>query len=79
MASLPAAYSLSIARWRTSSSSPAQSLEQGLRLLTGNPATLTGLRAEAGSLAPGNPANLVAVSPDGRFGASFLNGILVSA
>jgi N-acetylglucosamine-6-phosphate deacetylase len=54
-------------------------LEQGLRLLTGNPAALTGFQAEAGSLAPGTPANLVAVSPDGHLAASFLNGIPVSA
>jgi N-acetylglucosamine-6-phosphate deacetylase len=53
-------------------------LEQGLRLLTGNPATLTGFQAEAGSLAPGSPANLVAVTPDGHLAASFLNGIPVS-
>ena len=54
-------------------------LEQGLRLLTGNPAALTGFEAEAGSLAPGSPANLVAVTPDGHLAASFLNGIPVSA
>ena len=54
-------------------------LEQGLRLLTGNPAALTGFQAEAGSLAPGSPANLVAVNPDGHLAASFLNGIPVSA
>jgi len=54
-------------------------LEQGLRLLTGNPAALTGFQAEAGSLAPGSPANLVAVTPDGHLAASFLNGIPVSA
>ena len=53
-------------------------LEQGLRLLTGNPAALTGFQAEAGSLTPGSPANLVAVTPDGHLAASFLNGIPVS-
>jgi N-acetylglucosamine-6-phosphate deacetylase len=53
-------------------------LEQGLRLLTGNPAALTGFQAEAGSLAPGSPANLVAVNPDGHLAASFLNGVPVS-
>jgi N-acetylglucosamine-6-phosphate deacetylase len=53
-------------------------LEQGLRLLTGNPAALTGFQAEAGSLTPGASANLVAVSPDGYLAASFLNGIPVS-
>ena len=54
------------------------SLEQALRLLTGNPAKLTGLGAEAGSLAAGGAANLVAVSADGTLAASFLNGRLVS-
>jgi N-acetylglucosamine-6-phosphate deacetylase len=54
-------------------------LEQGLRLLTGNPAALTGFESEAGTLAPGAAANLVAVNPDGHLAASFLNGILVSA
>lgn len=50
-------------------------LEQGLRLLTGNPAALTGFESEAGSLAPGAPANLVAVSEEGRLAASFVNGV----
>jgi N-acetylglucosamine-6-phosphate deacetylase len=54
-------------------------LEQGLRLLTGNPAKLTGLGAEAGSLASGAAANLVAVGPYGTLAASFLNGRLVSS
>jgi N-acetylglucosamine-6-phosphate deacetylase len=53
-------------------------LEQGLRLLTGNPAALTGFQSEAGLLAPGGAANLVAVSPEGRLAASFVNGNLVS-
>jgi N-acetylglucosamine-6-phosphate deacetylase len=52
-------------------------LEQGLRLLTGNPAALTGFESEAGSLAPGGPANLVAVSPDGHLAASFVHGVRV--
>jgi N-acetylglucosamine-6-phosphate deacetylase len=50
------------------------SVEQGLRLLTPNPAAMIGLGAQAGSLLPGEPANLVAVNPDGRLAASFLNG-----
>jgi N-acetylglucosamine-6-phosphate deacetylase len=50
------------------------SVEQGLRLLTTNPAAMTGLTAQAGSLAPGEPANLVAVNADGKLAASFLNG-----
>jgi N-acetylglucosamine-6-phosphate deacetylase len=54
-------------------------LEQGLRLLTANPAVLTGFEAETGSLAPGISANLVAVTPEGHLAASILNGIPVSA
>jgi N-acetylglucosamine-6-phosphate deacetylase len=50
------------------------SVEQGLRLLTANPAAMTGLGDRAGSLSPGAPANLVAVSDDGKLEASFLNG-----
>lgn len=54
-------------------------LEQGLRLITGNPARLTGFDAQAGALAVGGPANLVAVGPEGTLAAAFLNGQLVSA
>jgi N-acetylglucosamine-6-phosphate deacetylase len=50
------------------------SLEQGLRLLTANPASMTGLADQAGSLGVGKPANLVAVNQSGKLTASFLNG-----
>jgi N-acetylglucosamine-6-phosphate deacetylase len=50
------------------------SLEHGLRLLTTNPAAMTGLAASAGNLRPGHPANFVAVNPDGKLAASFLHG-----
>jgi N-acetylglucosamine-6-phosphate deacetylase len=50
------------------------SLEQTLRLLTVNPATMTGLDREVGSLATGRPANLVVVDAAGRLIASILNG-----
>jgi N-acetylglucosamine-6-phosphate deacetylase len=50
------------------------SVEQGLRLLTANPAAMTGLGDQAGSLAPGDAANLVAVDGAGKLIASFLNG-----
>jgi len=50
------------------------SLEHGLGLLTGNPARMTGLEKRAGTLAPGQPASIVAVQPDGKLIASFLNG-----
>jgi N-acetylglucosamine-6-phosphate deacetylase len=49
-------------------------LEQALRLLTANPAAMTGLNHQAGSLAVGQPANLVAVDSQGRLVASFVNG-----
>jgi N-acetylglucosamine-6-phosphate deacetylase len=50
------------------------SLEQALRLLTVNPATMTGLDREVGFLATGRPANLVVVDAAGRLIASILNG-----
>jgi N-acetylglucosamine-6-phosphate deacetylase len=49
-------------------------LEQALRLLTVNPATMTGLGDQAGSLAVGQAANLVAVDPAGRLVASIQGG-----
>ena len=49
-------------------------LDQALRLLTANPATMTGLSHQAGSLMPGQPANLVAVDHSGKLAASFVNG-----
>jgi len=54
-------------------------LEQGLRLLTVNPAAMTGLRDVAGSLAVGEPANLVAVDAVGKLVASIQNGRVVAA
>jgi N-acetylglucosamine-6-phosphate deacetylase len=49
-------------------------LDQALRLLTANPAAMAGLSAQAGSLAVGQPANLVAVDAAGRLVASIQNG-----
>jgi N-acetylglucosamine-6-phosphate deacetylase len=49
-------------------------VEQGLRLLTANPAAMTGLENQAGSLSVGQPANLVAVDAGGKLVASFVNG-----
>ncbi len=54
-------------------------LDEGLRLITRNPAKLTGFGAEAGTLTIGGPANLVAVGSDGILAASFLNGQQVFA
>jgi N-acetylglucosamine-6-phosphate deacetylase len=50
------------------------SLEEGLRLLTANPASMTGLGDGDGSLSVGQPANLVAVDGKGELLASFVNG-----
>lgn len=50
------------------------SLEHGIRLLTANPAAMTGLDGRAGSLAEGQAANLVVVDAAGRLAASFVNG-----
>jgi N-acetylglucosamine-6-phosphate deacetylase len=49
-------------------------LDQALRALTTNPATMTGLAAQAGSLAIGQPANLVAIDAQGKLIASIVNG-----
>ena len=57
----------------------AAPLDQALRLLTANPAAMTGLQDEAGSIAPGQPANLVAVSGEGELIASVMRGRLVAA
>ncbi len=50
-------------------------LEQALRLLTANPAAMTGLSHEAGFLAQGQPANLVAVDDAGNLVASIHQGL----
>jgi N-acetylglucosamine-6-phosphate deacetylase len=50
-------------------------VEQGLRLLTTNPAAMVGLEDRAGSLAPGLPANLVAVDAAGRLVGSVIGGL----
>jgi N-acetylglucosamine-6-phosphate deacetylase len=50
---------------------------EGLRLLTANPATMTGLQPEAGFLAAGGAAHLVAVNPEGALLAAFLHGHIV--
>jgi len=50
-------------------------LEQGLRLLTANPASMTGFLGQAGALAVGQKANLLAVDGAGRLVASFVDGL----
>ncbi|MGA3160756.1 MAG: N-acetylglucosamine-6-phosphate deacetylase [Terracidiphilus sp.] len=48
-------------------------LEQALRLLTVNPAAMTGLSDQAGSVAVGMPASLVAVDEAGKMVGSVVN------
>jgi N-acetylglucosamine-6-phosphate deacetylase len=49
-------------------------LEQALRLLTVNPASMTGLGDQAGSLGVGEAANLVALDGAGTLVGSVVNG-----
>jgi N-acetylglucosamine-6-phosphate deacetylase len=49
-------------------------LEQALRLLSTNPASMTGFVDQAGSLSVGHRANLVAVDRAGKILASFVDG-----
>ncbi len=51
-------------------------LEQSLRLLTVNPAAMTGFADQTGSIKVGQPANLVAVDVQGKLVASFIKGQL---
>lgn len=50
-------------------------LEDGLRLLTRNPAELVGLEAQVGSVAAGAVADLVAVNPAGHLVGSVVAGV----
>jgi N-acetylglucosamine-6-phosphate deacetylase len=52
-------------------------VDQGLRLLTANPAAMTGFSHRAGSLRVGDPANFVALDPLGNLVASIADGILL--
>jgi N-acetylglucosamine-6-phosphate deacetylase len=51
-------------------------LDEGLRLLTANPAAMTGLGDRAGFLGVGHAANLVAVDGAGKLVASIVGGEL---
>ncbi len=53
-------------------------LEEALRLLSVNPAAMTGFDRDAGSIAVGEPANLVAVDSVGKLVASIQNGQLAA-
>lgn len=48
--------------------------EDGLRLVTANPAAMTGFREQAGTLRAGGAANLVVVDRQGRLAASLIGG-----
>ena len=50
------------------------SVDQGLRLLTANPAAMTGFREQTGSLAVGQRADLVAVDAAGKLLGSLIGG-----
>jgi N-acetylglucosamine-6-phosphate deacetylase len=54
-------------------------IDKALRLLTTNPATLIGAAGQAGSIAVGRPANLVALGPDAEILETFVNGKSISA
>jgi N-acetylglucosamine-6-phosphate deacetylase len=54
-------------------------LDQALRLLTVNPASMTGFSNQAGSIKVGQPANLVAVDAQGKLLASFIEGQIAPA
>ena len=49
-------------------------LDEGLRLMTLNPATMIGLASYGSGLRAGDPGNLVAVDREGRLVTSFVNG-----
>ena len=51
------------------------SIEQALRLLSSNPAAMTGLSHRAGSLAQGKSANFVAIDQQGKLVASLIGGV----
>jgi N-acetylglucosamine-6-phosphate deacetylase len=54
-------------------------VEKALRLLTANPAAMTGMNGRAGALVVGAPANLVAVDAAGKLVASIVEGQLSAA
>ncbi|KAA6461764.1 N-acetylglucosamine-6-phosphate deacetylase [Acidobacteria bacterium AB60] len=53
-------------------------VDDGLRAVSTNAASMTGLHEQAGSLTVGQPANLVAVDSRGKLLASVQRGVLVS-
>ena len=55
------------------------SLDDALRLLTTNPATMTGLEQTTANLAPGAPANIVVINKTGQRIAGLQNGISIAS
>jgi N-acetylglucosamine-6-phosphate deacetylase len=53
-------------------------IDQGLRLLSTNPAAMVGLAHRAGTLAPGRSANLVAIDAEGKLVGSIMGGVLAN-
>lgn len=53
-------------------------VEDGLRLLSRNPATMTGLDHRCGAVVPGKAANIVAVDGQGKLIASLIAGAPVN-
>ena len=53
-------------------------IDQGLCLLSTNPAAMTGLAHRAGTLAPGKSANLVVIDPAGKLVGSIVGGVLAN-
>lgn len=53
-------------------------VDEALRLLSTNPAAMTGLNDQAGTIAPGMPANLVAIDEGGKLVASIMAGTQVN-
>src|SRR5215469_12192386 len=53
-------------------------VDQGLRLMTANPAAMTGCEAQAGALRVGGPANFVAVDASGGLAGSVVGGQVVA-
>ena len=51
-------------------------IDQGLRLLSTNPAAMVGLAHRAGTLAAGKAANLVAINAEGKLVGSIMGGVL---
>jgi N-acetylglucosamine-6-phosphate deacetylase len=53
-------------------------IEDGLRLLTANPAAMTGLGDKAGSVSPGMPASFIALDAAGKLTGTVIRGLAAS-